>query len=256
MNRLANKIAVITGGASGIGEATVRLFAAEGARVVFADMNAERGEEVAESVRVGGSDAHFVRTRVELEDEAIAMVAHAIKQFGGLHILVNNAGIREYHSVVESTSESWDRMLGVNLKGYAFCAKAAIPEMVQSGGGAIVNVASIRSVVAGSRTVEYDTTKAAILGLTRSIARDHAADGIRANAVGPGPIYTLFHKNRAASIGQTEDQYIEQFGSTTMLKRPGTPQEIANAILFMASDDASYVTGTCLFVDGGGTALE
>jgi NAD(P)-dependent dehydrogenase (short-subunit alcohol dehydrogenase family) len=146
-------------------------------------------------------------------------------------------------------------MLGVNLKGYAFCAKAAIPAMQRAGGGSIVSVASIRSVVAGSNTVQYDTTKAAVAGLTRSMARDHAADGIRINAVGPGPIWTRFHEQRAAASGQQLEAFQEEFGRDTMLKRPGTPREVAHCILFLASDDASFVTGTLLFVDGGQTAM-
>ncbi len=256
MKRFNEKVVVVTGGASGIGEATVRRFAAEGARVVFADNNEERGADVARSVADAGGVAVFVHANIEDENSAAGVITHAGERFGSVHVLVNNAGIRSYNSVLESTSESWDRVLGVNLKGYAFCAKAAIPHMQRGGSGAIVNVASIRSIVAGSRAVEYDTTKAAILGLTRSIARDHALDGIRANAVGPGPIYTLFHQQRAAKLGMTEAAYIDQFGSTTMLKRPGEPGEVANAILFLASDEASYITGTCLFVDGGGTAQE
>jgi NAD(P)-dependent dehydrogenase (short-subunit alcohol dehydrogenase family) len=146
-------------------------------------------------------------------------------------------------------------MLGVNVKGYAFCAKAAIPAMQRAGGGSIVSVASIRSVIAGANTVQYDTTKAAVAGLTRAMARDHAADGIRVNAVGPGPILTRFHEQRAADAGRQLDEFSQEFGQETMLNRPGTPREVAHGILFLASDDASFVTGTLLFVDGGKTAM-
>ena len=146
-------------------------------------------------------------------------------------------------------------MLGVNLKGYAFCAKAAIPAMQRAGGGNIVSVASIRSIVSGRGTVQYDMTKAAVAGLTRSMARDHAADGIRVNAVGPGPIWTRFHEQRAGASGQSLEAFREEFGRDTMLQRPGTPREVATCILFLASDDASFVTGTFLFVDGGQTAI-
>ena len=127
--------------------------------------------------------------------------------------------------------------------------------MAANGGGAIVNVASIRSLIAGPKCVQYDTTKAAVLGLTRSMARDHAAQGVRVNAVGPGPIFTPFHERRAENLGQTHESYIEEFGAETMLKRPGTAREVANGIAFLASDDASYITGACLFIDGGQTAL-
>ena len=141
------------------------------------------------------------------------------------------------------------------MKGYAFCAKAAIPAMRRVGGGSMVNVASIRAVVAGGNMVQYDTTKAAVTGLTRGLAMDHAPEGVRVNAVCPGPIFTPFHERRALAAGQTLEAFREGFGRDTMLQRPGTPQEVAACILFLASDEASFVTGTCLFVDGGQTAM-
>ena len=159
------------------------------------------------------------------------------------------------HAETEASAESWERVLGVNLMGFVHCAKAAIVAMLGSGGGVVVNLASVRSLVAGPKCVQYDTAKAAILGLTRSMARDHAADNVRVMAVGPGPIYTDFHEGRARQLGQTAEQYRESFGADTMLKRPGTPEEVANAILFLASDEASFMTGTCVFVDGGQTGL-
>jgi NAD(P)-dependent dehydrogenase (short-subunit alcohol dehydrogenase family) len=255
MGRLGGKAAAITGGASGIGEATARLFAEEGARVAFADMDAERGRMVAEDLESKGADVVFVEAHVEREAEAIDFVRQAAERFGRLDVLVNNAGMRLYHSVVDATEQSWDAILGVNVKSYAFCAKAAIPEMRRTGGGAIVNVASIRAITAGPNTLQYDTTKAAVTGLTRALAMQHAREGIRVNAVGPGPILTRFHERRAASQGKTIEQYREQFGAGTMMNRPGTPREVANCILFLASDDASYVTGTVLFVDGGQSAI-
>jgi len=144
----------------------------------------------------------------------------------------------------------------VNLKGYAFCAKAAMSLLRQAGGGGtIVNVASVRSVTSIGKTTQYDTTKAAVAGLTRGMAADHAADGIRVNAVCPGPIYTPFHEKRNEAIGRTFDQYRDDAAKGTLLRRHGTPDEVAACILFLASDDASYVTGTLLFVDGGYTAM-
>ncbi len=252
MSRLENKVAAITGGAGGIGEATVRLFVEEGAKVVFADNSKEKGNALAADLVGAGASATFVHADISVEAQAASFVAQAEAVYGALDVLVNNAGIRMYQSVTEASEESWDKMLGVNLKGYAFCAKAGIPAMIRSAGrGSIVNVASIRSVIAGSKTVQYDTTKAAILGLTRSMARDYADNGIRVNAVGPGPIFTEFHAQRAGKLGMSEDAYITQFGSDTLLKRPGTPREIAQGILYLASDEASFVTGTCLFIDGG-----
>ncbi len=248
-------MAAITGGASGIGEATARRFAEEGAHVAIADIDAERGRAVADDLRAKGAKAFFAETHTEREAEAAAFVRRAADEFGRLDVLVNNAGMRLYQSVVDATAESWDAIIGVNVKGYAFCAKAAIPAMRPDGGGSIVNVASIRSVVAGGNMVQYDTTKAAVAGMTRAMALDHAGEGIRVNAVCPGPIFTRFHERRATSAGKTFEEFKQTFGHGTMLNRPGTPAEVAACILFLASDDASYVTGTCLFVDGGQVSM-
>jgi NAD(P)-dependent dehydrogenase (short-subunit alcohol dehydrogenase family) len=254
MGRLEGKVAAITGGASGIGEATARRFAAEGAAVALADLDAERGRTVAREIEGAGGRALFVETHAGREADAVRFVRAARERWGRLDALVNNAGMRLYQTVVDASEESWDAILAVNVKGYAFCAKAAIPLMRETGGGSIVNVASIRSVVAGGNMVQYDTTKAAVAGLTRAMALDHAADGIRVNAVCPGPIFTRFHERRAEAAGRTHQDFRAEFGRGTMLGRAGTPAEVAACILFLASDDASYVTGASLYVDGGHTA--
>jgi len=253
--RLDGKVTAVTGGASGIGEATARLFAEEGAQVAIADVDVARGRQVADEIRARGGRALFLETHTEREAECVAFIEAAAGALGRLDVLVNNAGMRLYQTVVEASAESWDAILGVNVKGYAFCAKAAIPAMRRGGGGSIVNVASIRSVVAGGNMVQYDTTKAAVAGLTRAMALDHAADRIRVNAVCPGPIFTRFHERRATTAGKSFEEFRAEFGRGTMLKRPGTPAEVAACILFLASDDSSYVTGTSLYVDGGQTAL-
>jgi NAD(P)-dependent dehydrogenase (short-subunit alcohol dehydrogenase family) len=255
MDRLRGKVATVSGGASGIGEATVRRFVAEGAKVVFADRDVDRGKRIASEIEASGGQAVFVEAHMEIEAEAMGFVRQAADRFGRLDVLVNNAGIRKYHTVVEASEESWDEILGVNLKGYAFCAKAAIPFIRQGGGGSIVNVASVRSVTSVGKTTQYDTTKAAVAGLTRGMAADHASEGVRVNAVCPGPIYTPFHEQRIREMGRTFEQYREDAAKGTLLRRPGTPEEVAACILFLASDDASYVTGTLLFVDGGFTAM-
>jgi len=252
--RLEGKGAAVTGGASGIGEATARRLAEDGAHVAIADIDAERGRAVADEIRAKGGRAIFVETHTEREDQCVRFVRAAHAEFGRLDVLVNNAGMRLYQTVVDASEESWDAILAVNVKGYAFCAKTAIPLMRRGGGGSIVNVASIRSIVAGGNMVQYDTTKAAVAGLTRAMAQDHAADGIRVNAVCPGPIFTRFHERRAAAAGRTAEDFRTEFGRGTMLGRAGTPAEVAACILFLASDDASYVTGASLYVDGGHTA--
>jgi NAD(P)-dependent dehydrogenase (short-subunit alcohol dehydrogenase family) len=255
MGRIDGKVAAVTGGASGIGEATVRRFIAEGASVAFCDRDGERGQRVAAELEAAGARIAFTEADVGSEAECLAFVNGAAQTFGRLDILVNNAGIRKYEKVDEASAESWDEILNVNLKSFAFCAKAAVPLMRRNKGGAIVNLASVRSVVAGGGNLLYDTTKAAIAGLTRGLAADHSFEGIRVNAVGPGPIFTPFHERRIAAAGETVEQYNAKAAQGTMLKRPGRAEEVAAAILFLASDDASYITGALLFVDGGMTAL-
>ena len=259
MARLNDKVAAVTGGASGIGEATVRRFVAEGASVAFCDRDGDRGRRVAAELEATGAKVAFTQADVGAEAACLAFVNGAAQQFGRLDILINNAGIRKYEKVDEASAASWYEILNVNLMSYAFCAKAAVPLMRRDQGrdrgGAIVNVASVRSVVAGGGNLQYDTTKAAIAGLTRALAADHSPEGIRVNAVGPGPIFTPFHERRIAAAGETVEQYNAQAARGTMLKRPGRAEEVAAAILFLASDDASYVTGALLFVDGGMTAM-
>ena len=251
MQRFESKVVAVTGGASGIGEATARRAGAEGARVAIADRDIERGEWVAADLKGQGVEALFVEAQIEREEDAADFVQRTVDRFGRLDVLVNNAGIRLYQTVVEASAASWDAILGVNVKSYAFCAKAAIPVIRQNGGGSIVNVASIRAVTAGGNMTQYDTSKAAVAGLTRGLAMDHAVEGIRVNAVCPGPIFTRFHEVRAREAGKTPDEFKKTFAGGVMLQRPGTPEEVAACILFLASDDASFVTGTCLFVDGG-----
>lgn len=255
MARLDGKVAAVTGGASGIGEATVRRFVAEGASVAFCDRDGERGKQVESELKNAGAKVAFTHVDVGTEAACLSFVNGAAQQFGRLDILVNNAGIRKYEKVDEATATSWNEILSVNLMSYVFCAKAAVPLMRSNKGGAIVNIASVRSVVAGGGNLQYDTTKAAIAGLTRALAADHSPEGIRVNAIGPGPIFTPFHQRRIAAAGESVDKYNAQAARGTMLKRPGKAEEVAAAILFLASDDASYVTGALLFVDGGMTAM-
>jgi 2-hydroxycyclohexanecarboxyl-CoA dehydrogenase len=255
MGRLDGRIAAVTGGASGIGEATVRRFVAEGAKVAFCDRDGEGGRRVAAELEAAGATVAFTQADVGTEAACLAFINGAADRFGRLDILVNNAGIRKYEKIDVASAASWNEILNVNLMSYAFCAKAAIPLMRRAKGGAIVNVASVRSIVAGGGNLQYDTTKAAIAGLTRALAADHSPEGIRVNAVGPGPIFTPFHQRRLEAAGESVAQYNASAAKDTMLKRPGRAEEVAAAILFLASDDASYVTGTLLFVDGGMTAM-
>jgi len=255
LGRLKEKVAVITGGASGIGEATVKLFIDEGAKVAFSDQDSQRGMALSKEIKSNGSDVLFVNAKMEFEDQAMSFVKRGVDHFGKLDILVNNVAISLFQTVVEASQESWDRILGVNVKSYAFCAKAAIPLMIKSGGGSIINVASNNAFIAGINTVQYDTTKSAITGLTRGMARAHSEEGIRVNAVCPGPTFTPFHQQRAKNSGINEEEFKKEFAGPLLMNQPGTPEEIAACILFLASDESSFVTGSFLFADGGQTAM-
>jgi NAD(P)-dependent dehydrogenase (short-subunit alcohol dehydrogenase family) len=233
-----------------------RVNSAEGAIEYSAPQIADRSAPFRSRIR------EVVRGRTEeLETLAVEMYARGLStrdieavfaDTDGRSMLSRSAVSEK---VDEASAASWNEILSVNLMGYVFCAKAAVPLMRGNKGGAFVNVASVRSVVAGGGNLQYDTTKAAVAGLTRALAADHSPDGIRVNAVGPGPIFTPFHQRRIAAAGETVEQYNAKAAQGTMLKRPGRAEEVAAAILFLASDDASYVTGALLFVDGGMTAL-
>lgn len=256
MYRLKDKVAIVTGGASGIGEATVRRFVVEGAKVAIADIDVARGMALEKELREHGEAVIFIKTRTEEESDVALLTETVRDRFGRIDILVNNAAVRHYQNILGTTDDTWTRILGVNIKGYAFCAKAVILEMKKTGGGAIVNISSNRSQNAGGNMVEYDTTKTAVIGLTRGLAYDHAVDGIRVNAVSPGPVFTPFHERRAAAIGKTVEEFVKGFGQGSMLKRPARAEEIANCILFLASDESSYVTGANLLADGGISSVD
>ena len=247
MGRLDGKVAAVTGGASGIGEATVRRFLAEGASVAFCDRDGERGQRVAAELETAGAKVAFTQADVGTEAACLAFVNGAAQKFGRLDILVNNAGIRKYEKVDEASAASWNEILSVNLMSYVFCAKAAVPLMRGSKGGAIVNVASVRSVVAGGGNPQYDTTKAAVAGLTRALAADHSPDGIRVNAVCPGAIMTPLMSDQPPERQQ-------EILAPQALDRFGDPAEVAAAVVWLCSDDASFVTGVAMPVDAGSVA--
>ena len=252
--KLENKTAIITGSSSGIGRATALRFAEEGAKIVVADIDVEGGEQTVAQVKQAGGTAVFHKTDISSEAEARALIVAAVSEFGGLDILVNNAATFVFGTVEEASEEDWDRVLGVNVKGYAFCTKHAAPEIRKRGGGAIVNLASISGFVAQPAFVPYNTSKGAVLQFTRCTAMDLADDNIRVNCVCPGAIDTPATSRHAKSVGLTKEELIEQMKPDHMIKRMGEPREIANAVLFLASDEASFITATTLMVDGGYTA--
>jgi NAD(P)-dependent dehydrogenase (short-subunit alcohol dehydrogenase family) len=251
--RLARKVAVITGGASGIGRATALRFCQEGASVAIFDRDSQRGEEVVRLIRQCGHKAIFRQVDIAVETQVKDGIWQAEAEFGALHVLVNNAAAFVFGSY-DVAKTDWERVLSVNVMGTAFCSKYAAEAMIRGGGGSIVNVSSISGFIAQDRSLPYNTSKAALLGLNRCLAMDLARENIRVNAVAPGCIDTPQLRADIEQAGLTYDQSLALEGPMHLLNRFGTPEEVANAILFLASDEASFVTGTCLMVDGGYTA--
>jgi dihydroanticapsin dehydrogenase len=255
MNRLKDKVAVVTGGGAGIGRATCELFAEEGAAVVVAEKNPEGGEETAKRIKARGGQAHFVATDVADEKSVQRMTAEAVRAFGRINILVNNAAIFVLRGI-DATPEEWRQVLDVNVMGPALVAKHVVPEMRKVKGGAIVNLASISSFIAQPKYVTYNASKAAVATMTKCMALDLADDRIRVNAVGPGAVWTQIVERltREAGMDRAAADADPGWGGAHILKRIAEPREIAYAILFLASDEASFITGEILMVDGGYTA--
>jgi dihydroanticapsin dehydrogenase len=250
--RLNEKVAVITGGANGIGEATAVLFAEEGASVVIFDLDPD-GEAVAQRVRSHGGRALFVQTDIAQEDAVRQAMARSEETFGRVDILVNNAAVFVLKGL-EATPDEWRRSLDVNVIGTALCTRYAAALMKKHGGGAIVNLGSISSFVAQPELIAYSATKAALLNMTRCMALDLAPYNIRVNCVCPGTIRTAATDRHMAQTGMTEEQFTAEQAPLHLLNRVGRPREVAYAILFLASDEASFITATPLMVDGGYTA--
>jgi NAD(P)-dependent dehydrogenase (short-subunit alcohol dehydrogenase family) len=250
MARLAGKVALISGGARGQGAAETRLFVREGAAVVFGDVLDDEGKKVEAEIRATGGQATYVHLDVTHEADWRAAVATAVQTYGRLNVLVNNAGIL-FRAKIEDTSEAdWDRIMAVNVKGVFLGTKAAIPAMRQAGGGSIINISSTAGLVGSpGGTAAYTATKGAVRLFTKSTAIQHAREGIRCNSVHPGPIATDMIKD------VLEDQKAWEGRLRRLpMGRAGTADEVAYGVLYLASDESSYVTGSELVIDGGTTA--
>ncbi len=247
--RLKNKVAIITGAASGIGKATAKLFAEYGAKIVVADIDEDGGNQTVTDIQDAGYKAIFVQTDVTIKDHTEQMVEKTVETYGKLDILFNNAGIAMRLPVAELSEEDWHRCLDVNLTGVFLCAKAAIPAMQKNGGGSIINMSSIYGIVGADVRAAYVASKGAVTNLTRGMALDYAQDNIRVNCICPGFVETPL----VAGVVKNPEEY-QKLANKHPMRRLGQPEEIAYGALYLASDESAFVTGIALPIDGGYTA--
>lgn len=251
MDRVKGKVAIVTGGASGIGEAAAKILAREGADIAIVDISVENGRKVVNEIKADGGVAAFWQMNVADERAVEKTFDDVYKRFERLHILVNNAGIPGYRKPPhETTTEEWNRVINVNLKGAFFCTRYAAPYMIKSGGGSIINIASVYGII-GCDTPVYDTSKGGMRAMTKSDALVYAKSNIRVNSIHPGNIDTTLFRMLVEKIGGGLEKTIRMLSAMCPLDRMGTPEDVANGVLFLASDESSYVTATELVIDGG-----
>jgi NAD(P)-dependent dehydrogenase (short-subunit alcohol dehydrogenase family) len=251
--RLSGKVALITGGASGIGRSAALLFAREGASIILADLKADEGERVVDELNESGARAIFEAIDVTNSEDCHQVVEHAIREFGRIDILFNNAGIIRRATVLDLSEEDWDRVMAVNVKSIYLLSREVIPYMQKAGGGTIINTASGWGLTGGAKAAVYCASKGAVVLLTKAMAIDHGPHNIRVNCICPGDTDTGMLRDEAQQLGEDSSHFLAE-SARRPLGRVGTPEEIAQAALYLASDASSFVTGTALVVDGGGLA--
>lgn len=242
--RVKDKVVIITGGGSGIGKETGLLLAKEGAKVVVGDVNENAGMDTVETINKSGGDAIFVKLDVSNRDQAKQAVKDALAKYGRVDVLINNAGIIQDALVVKMTEEQWDKVVDINLKGPFNCIQAVVEQMIAQGGGVILNISSIVALYGNVGQTNYAATKAGLVGMTKTLAKELGKKGIRVNAIAPGFIYTPM-------TATVPEKILDMMKEKTPLKRLGTPADVANALLFLSSDEASFINGAVISVDGG-----
>jgi len=251
--RLQGKVALITGGTSGIGSATAIRFAKEGAAVAITGRNSERGEQVVQDIVTNGGEALFIRSDVCLSEDCRQAVDQTLERFGKIDILFNNAGVFHPKTIPDCTEEEWDETIDSSLKGAFLMSKYTIPSMIENGGGSIIHTSSGWGILGGDKAAAYCAAKGGLIVMAKAMAIDHGPDGIRVNCVCPGDVLTPMLPEDAAKRGMSWDDYAVG-AADRPLGRIGTADDIANAVLYLASDESSFVTGDALVVDGGGVA--
>lgn len=251
--RLEGKVALITGGTSGIGSATAIRFAQEGAKVAITGRNQERGEQVVQDIIAGGSEALFIRSDVRKAGDCRQAVDLTLERFGRIDVLFNNAGVFHPKTIPDCSEEEWDETIDSSLKGAFLMSKYTIPSMIENGGGSIIHTSSGWGILGGDKAAAYCAAKGGLIVMAKAMAIDHGPQGIRVNCVCPGDVLTPMLPDDAVKRGMSWDDYAVG-AAERPLGRIGIPEDIANAVLYLASDESSFVTGDALVVDGGGVA--
>ncbi|GCF11660.1 SDR family NAD(P)-dependent oxidoreductase [Dictyobacter arantiisoli] len=257
MFRLDHKIALVTGSGSGIGREIALLYAQQGAHVLVADIQLEAAQAVVGEIQARAGQAQAIQIDIANEEQVATVFAQVVQEHGRLDILVNNAGVSHVGNILETTLTDWKRVMGINAAGTFLCAREAVKHMVaqEPQGGVIVNIASVAGMIGIERRLPYSASKGAVISITRSVAMDFVQQNIRVNAICPGTVHTPFVDGYLArSFADTKDEELAKLHARQPIGRMGRPEEIASAALYLASDEAAFVTGSALVIDGGWTA--